>query len=65
MAHAEDGCLRESLAHQPIEARLRSLVHGRGGFIEKEPVGLLDKRVRDRYAILSRYPRTLIQELPE
>jgi hypothetical protein len=43
VADAEHGRPGEPLAHQPIEARLRRLVHCRSRLIEEEPVGLLDE----------------------
>ena len=52
MADAEHRRLREPLAHQPIEARLRRLVHRRGRLVEKEPVGLLDQGPREGDALL-------------
>ena len=44
MAHTEHGRPREPLAHQPVEAALRSLIHRRGRLIEEEPIRLLNER---------------------
>ncbi len=52
MAHAEHGRPREPLAHQPIEARLRGIVHRRGRLVEKEPVRLLHQGPREGDALL-------------
>src|SRR5262245_50661743 len=52
MAHAEYGRLREPLAHQSIEPRLRSLVNRRGRLIKEEQIGLLHERAREGDALL-------------
>src|SRR6267142_2199335 len=52
MADAEHRRLREPLAHQPIESRLRRLVQRRGRLVQKEPVGLLDQGSREGHALL-------------
>jgi hypothetical protein len=52
MAHAEYGRVLKPLAHQSIQARLRSVVHRRGRLIEEEPVGLLDECASKGYALL-------------
>ena len=52
MADAEHRRLGKPLAHQPIEARLRRLVHRRSRLVEKEPLGLLDQGPREGDALL-------------
>src|SRR6185295_11109818 len=52
MADAEYRRLREPLAHQLIQARLRPLVDRRGRLVEKEPVGLLDQGPREGQSLL-------------
>jgi hypothetical protein len=42
----------EPLAHQLIEARLRSLIHHSGRFVEEEPIELLDQRSSEGDALL-------------
>src|SRR5262245_24700955 len=52
MADAEQRRLGKPLAHQPIEAGLRRLVHRRGRLVEKEPLRLLDQRAGEGDALL-------------
>jgi hypothetical protein len=52
MADAEHGRLCEPFAQQPIEVRLRCLIHRRGRLVEEEPVGLLDEDPCEGNALL-------------
>jgi hypothetical protein len=52
VTHAEQSRPWEPITHQTVEARFRCLVHGRGGFVEEQPIGLLHESAGKGNALL-------------